>query len=291
MGGERLKIMWARELKTFTNQGEDANALLADTRCAMLCLIGELLEHFGAKLPGDWFKAVAILDISTLRVAMALEDVPARCAAIVSILRKADTSEYHEWLMHLVAHAGSRIRSLHVGNSMIPGEISAETISRQERQILGALGWQIEHASVETWISAFCGRFDTIEKGSLRPSIQWMWQSSISYARYICTWRPLSEALRPRSLAQGILCIFVVMAHLVSHGFLWPSHVETQDWFQLFHAVPMDVPSGTKVSHEYLSSLLLATDSDLEDLKNDTHTALMLVRDMANDGQVAIFSN
>jgi len=239
------------------------------------------LEHIGGQQPKDWFKVVTILDILATRVRMPITELPAQCAAVVSIVRKMDTSEFRSWLPMIAEHATQLAKSLNQMDTTVPDVVSEASISYQERQVLGALDWQVEPATCETWISAFCARFNIVEDGSLHPSIQWVWQTSISYAYRICMWQPASRSLSPRCLAQGTFCISAVLAHLVLCENLRPDHMDLQDWLQLFNEVPNAVPVETQVVHvSFMASLLSVLETELPTIQENTHAVLMVIRDM-----------
>jgi len=290
VGSERLKILSEFEQKAFRCQVDDENKLPVDVRREVLNFINFLLERFGAKLPQDWFKVVAILDILATRLPMRLEDLPGRCAAMVSIVRKADTAEAYPWLTEIAEYATGFSHSLRTRETMIPDVITKLSIHHQEKQILDALGWQVEPASCETWISAFCTRFSVVEKECPQPCIQWIWQNSISCAQWICMRHSASKALQPRCLAQGIVGISAVMAHLVPCQCLQPDRVELHDWLQLFSTVGAHIMQKSQFHHQCLSSLLLAMDKQLGTLKEDTHDVLKLIQDMNHEGRVGFDS-
>jgi len=283
VGSDRLKIMSQCELKVFAHQAENENQLSANVRCELLSFCGFLLELLGAKVPHDWFKVVVLFDILAARIPMALKDLPTRCAAIVSIVRKMDTSEFHSWLTVIGPHATQLANSLRAHGAAIPDVVTEKSIFYQEKQVLGALGWQVEHASCETWISAFCTRLNVIERGSLSPSIQWVWQTSISYARRICMLQPATKIMTPRCLAQGLFGLCAVMAHLVSYSHLRPDQIELRDWLQMFGSVTMPMTDEMQVLNEM--SLLVATDTNLTTLKQDTHSVLILLKDAKKEQQ------
>jgi len=283
VGSERLKKLSASEQKAFVRQVDDENMLPVDVRREVLNFINFLLESFGAKLPQDWFKVVAILDILAARLPMRFEDLPGRCAAIVSIVRKTDTSEVKSWLTEIAERATDFSHSLHARRTTMPDVITKQSIYHHEKQVLGALGWQVEPASCETWVSAFCTRFNFVEKESLQPYIQWMWQNSISCAHWICMRHSASEALMPRCLAQGVLGISAVIARVVPCQCLQPDRVELHDWLQLLTTVNAPIMQQSQTPHQYLSSLLLAMDADLGTLKKDTHDVLTLIQEIKHE--------
>jgi len=290
VGTERLKMLSACEQKAFMHQVDDENELPIDVRRQVLKFISFLLERFGATLPQEWFKVVAILDILATRLPMRLEDLPDRCAAMVSIVRKADTAEAHPWLTEIAEYATGFSHSLRAREPVMPGMITRNSIHHQEKLVLDALGWQVEPASCETWISAFCTRFSVVEKECPQPCIHWIWQNSISCAQWICMRHSASKALQPRCLAQGIVGISAVMAHLVPCQCLQPDRVELHDWLQLFSTVGAHIMQKSQFHHQCLSSLLLAMDKQLGTLKEDTHDVLKLIQDMNHEGRVGFDS-
>jgi len=278
---ERLKIMNEQELKTFSLNVHDEDLLPVPIRCLVLRFFNFTLERTGAQLTKDWFQVVTILDILTARIPMPLKDLPARCAAIISITRKVDTSEFPGLLTRLASHATELAHCLHEMDRDVPAVITEALISHQEQEVLGALGWQVQIASCETWISAFCTRFNVITEGRLHPSVQWISQNSITYARSVCMWQRTSKTVTPRCLAQGIFCISAVMAKLVNYVHLQPEQIEPQEWLFLFGAAPVDV----SIEHQvFLNACLVTTDADLATLKRDTHRVLTLISHMHQQG-------
>jgi len=280
VSSERLKIMWESEVKAFTHKVSEESSLPEPVRRTILCFAGALLEHVGGQLPTDWFKVVTLLDILAVRAPIAIQELPATCAALVSIVRKTDVSEFKSWMTQIALRANELAHFLCLPNTAIPDEISIKSVCHQEQQVIGALNWRIEPASCETWISAFSSRFDAALEGSLRPSIQWVWQNSIQYAHRICMWQPASKMVMPHRLAQGIFCISSVMANLVACGCLCPDGVEFENWLQLFKAVQWTRTADMHITDQWLGPLFIATGTDLRTLQEDTHKVLTLINDM-----------
>jgi len=279
-GTEHLRIMWERELKSFAALGDSETQLPADMRSKLLLLIGCLLQRLGAQLPKEWFKAVTILDVLTVRIPMPAKDLTVLCAAIVSILRKADKSEYRGLLENIAVVTNELAPSFRARDAEVQGVITEELIFDKELQVLITLGWQIDPPSCDAWISAFCARFAVLARGSLHPSVQWIWQNSIYWAQYICSKEPHSEAFSPRRLAHGILCISAIMAHVVSSEDLRPDQVNSQEWSCLFRALQPAVTMETQRLHWHLLSLLCSVNTNLESLKEDIYVVFMLMATM-----------
>jgi len=275
-----LKIMWQSEVKAFTHKVGEENRLPTLVRRKILSFTGALLERLGAQLPKDWFKVVTLLDILGVRVPIAIQDLPTICAALVSIERKADTSEFKSLMTEIVVRANELAHFLRLPNAAIPDVLSVTSVCNQEQQLIGARDWHIEPASCETWISAFSSRFDVALEGYFRPATQLVWQNSLSYAHSICMWQPASKIGMPRRLAQGIFCISSVVANLVACGCLCPDRVELENWLQLFKAVPWTAAANMQLTDQLLGPLFIATGTDLKTLQEDTHRVLTMIRDV-----------
>jgi len=281
---ERLQIMKRSELNAFACTAEKENQLPPDVRGEVLNFIGFSLERLGAEMPKEWFKAVTILDTLTVHMPMPLEALPAMCASIISIVRKVDTSEFKGWLPHIAEHAQELADSLRSRGSAVPDIIHDILIAQQELRIITSLGWQVDPPSCETWLFAFCSRFSALER-SLNPAIQWVWQHSLKSARYICIWLPACKTCTPGCLARGIICIHAIAANLVPAGHLKPDHVEPEDWMQTLGLVTAASAMESQDLHGYCSSLLIATGTEHEVLKEDTHAVLMLMRHITTQHQ------
>lgn len=280
VSSDRLKIMQESEVKAFTHKVCEEKRLSAPVRRTVVCFAGALLEQLGAQLPKDWFKVVTLLDILAVRVPIAIEDLPVSCAALVSIVRKADASEFDSWLTRIASCASDLAQSPHISCAAIPYVISSMNLHMQEQHVISAIDWHIEPASCETWVSVFSARFDVALEGLLRPSIHWVRQNSLNYALNICTWQAASKILLPRRLAQGIFCLSAVLANLITYRSLCPDRVELENWQRMFAAVPWSPNTNMHVTDQLLGTLFIATGTHLEALQEDTLRVLTIIADI-----------
>jgi len=282
-GNERLKRMSECEVKLFTDEPEEQDHLPVNVRREVLCFFGFIVERESTHVAQDWFRMVTLVDILAVRTRMPLKDLPAQCAAIVSVVCKADAPNSGPWLKRIAGHATQLARGLREQGAATPDVITESMIFQHEKKIFGVLDGRVEPASCETWTSAFCARLSAIEGLNLQPSIECVWQNSLSCARWVCMQKPASVTFMPRCLALGTLCIYAVLAHLVPCGHVRPDQMEPSDWSQLFGVVPVAITTGEQAPRDCLTSLLIAMDTDLATLKQHTYTLLMLLGDKAQN--------
>lgn len=173
--------------------------------------------------PSDWFLATAVFDALCQRspdgkeVLVRLPQLPVTVVAIVRLVRKFETVDkscYGQGLTLLTKELACRL-----GLTGPMAEVSLESIMEHEQTVLKALEWQISIPTVESWVTSFAGRFDTL---TLRffsqpdnPMVPWVVDHVMYYAR-VLTFREVTGAtVPPRRLAMGLLGLGFVTARLL----------------------------------------------------------------------------
>jgi len=229
--------------------------------------------------PPAWFRAAVLLDAACLKVdgGLPLKDLPTAAAALVVLIKKEDTADFDSYGPHLQA----QILQLHscfntLGYEAEHQEITARTIHRQELSLMDLLRWQVNVPSIESWLSVFCKRLVLISDPALFPCFQWVWRFCAMHAEPFVLLGPTWPTVTPRNAAQGLLCVGLLAAGLVSLDSMSPSESEAKAREVIFKKVQAQQTQGL-MSQKVVGHLETATCSDLATLQNDLATMLTLL--------------
>lgn len=210
------------------------------------------LSQLAALAPEGWQEAALLLDrCYNLGCVETLEDLPAAATALVLLLRKdqccttapraADATErasqFAKWLFssgllptrqHRTSSSSTECEA-----STLPA-VSASRIVQQEREMLLALGWRVHRPSPAGWMANLCKRLDIISGRRFTHSLSWIFQQSQAITDAMVMNRVLSSEFPPRRLANGLLCLFLIVARMVPLNHMRPAEVSTAEWETLF---------------------------------------------------------
>jgi len=228
---------------------------------------------------------VTLLDVAHSRMPEGIppESLPATCVALVKMLRKADAATLSMRGSNLAVHTKQLAQWLQRAGCPAQ-EATEEDLSKQECVLLEALEWQINLPSIESWMSMFCTRFNVLTRGLFVPSLNWVWEQGIFYARMVVMQRATSKELPPRRQAIGLLSLSFASARLLELEALRPHKLCSTMWEQLFvqsqlqGSVP---PCVLRPGHarRVLELLQVTMDTNLVDLQEDCERVAVLLRD------------
>lgn len=253
------------------------------------------LSHF-TQLMGlpqsSWFEAATLLDVYCLHKPGGLDVgvMPATCVALVRMLKKTDNSTLAMRGSNLAAHAvqlAQWVRKLGYEAS----EPTEEQLNNQESELLEVLRWQVNLPSLESWLSTLCTRFNVLTRGLFAPSMKWVWEQSIFYARVVVMRQATgSGGLSPRDVACGLLGLTLVSARLLPLEALRPDKLDADAWEELFMqsqqqgAVPTCVLQPGH-SDRVLELLQVSTGRSFAELQDATEGVAELLCDALNEIQ------
>jgi len=230
--------------------------------------------------PSAWFRAAVLLDAACLKVegGLPLKDLPTTAAALVVLVKKADTADFDFYGPHLQA----QIMQLHscfttLGYEAEQQEITANTIHRQELALMALLRWQVNVPSIESWLSVFCTRLMLMSDAALFPCLQWVWRFCTMHAEPFVLLGPAWPTLKPRNAAQGLLCVGLLAVGLMSLDSMSPSELELEAWESIFQQFQRQQSEGLVLQKVDIDHVETATCSDLATLHNDLSTMLTLL--------------
>jgi len=307
VSNQLIRSWVSHEKKVWQEKRVDRSQLSADCREAVLQFMEGLARLTGLSVTA-WHVAALLFDqacmagLSAPCSESAAEDLPAAAAAIVLMLRKDECSTTAPRAVDLVAitsqfatflqssPASSSVSARPAGSSCRedaeePEKVSvtASHILDQERQVLTALKWDVFQPSVPTWTDALCKRLDVISHREFKTSLSWVRQQSFMSAQALLMQRPSSSEMPPRRTANGLLCLFLVVARVVPLSIFRPPQVTPAEWEALFlesKLATTGLPSCDLSKEKlpvFLRSLLSATGCSPEVLQSD---ALAVARAM-----------
>mmetsp|Transcript_34864 Transcript_34864/g.100371 ORF Transcript_34864/g.100371 Transcript_34864/m.100371 type:complete len:334 (-) Transcript_34864:121-1122(-) len=234
-----------------------------------------------ASLPqgSGWFDAVQLLDLYCMSSAFHAEELPVACAAVVSLLRKSETSSgtTKPAVAHFAHNAAAALQS--VGYTC--GEsLTAEDVVLQERKVLKALKCEIHRPSVRAWLTLLCDRMDVLTQRRWTKHLEWILAKGTASAGTLVLH---NTKMTPQQMASGLLCSFLVLACLVPLDALRPEDMSCADWEGFFcesqcqrQVPPCSLPSSAVPG--MLSVLQLVTHQGLSSLKADLRMVMQEMR-------------
>jgi len=254
------------------------------------------MQHFVQlmSLPSkSWFEAQVLLDayIAKAPSSFGVHDLPATCVVLVRMLKKVDNATVCMKGARFSANAQSLAQILRARGFNVP-DPTEEQLHYQELAIIQAMDWQIYLPTVESWMCAFCSRFNVITQGLFMASLVWIWEQS-QFFRMTVVMREVSEAsssaLPPRKVAAGLLGLRFLSARLLPIEALQPEEVSYATWQQLVattHREDGGVPSCVltpEIAQRVLELLQVATGLTLEELREATEHVALVLRDAFED--------
>lgn len=218
----------------------------------------------------SWFDAVLLFDLYCWRAPSPVlaADLPVLCGAIIRLLSKMDDGVSVPNSIRLVSCAvqfANRLRQ--EGHTMNLFLVTEQEMVKQELVVTEVLRWQLNTPTVETWMSAFCARMDTLTQKRMHPAILSTWKQSICSARNLFMQRPASQTFSPQRVASGLLALGLIAADLVPATCL-DLHERNN-----FGTIPQSVgsPKASDQTRQqfFLELLQVSTMSDIEALQHD----------------------
>jgi len=162
----------------------------------------------------------------------------------------------------------------------------------QERELLSVLNWSVHYTSPVAWIQTFCKRMDIITGKDFATSLSWIFQQSMASAHALAMHSAMSSELPPKRTANGLLCLFLVVARMVPLSHMRPILETTNsEWETLFlesglatTGLPVcELPLGRLPG--VLQSLLTATGTSAKELQEDALAVARLMSRVASAGR------
>jgi len=181
-----------------------------------------------------WFQAVMLFDIYCLSVpgGLMIEKIPVTCVSLLKLLKKMDCtmvgSEVAD-LSPLGNHLAQWLETL--GHTVPPA--TRGLMAKSELSILQVLKWQLDVPTVESYLSIFCARANTLTQSVFMASLNWIWEQSICYARMMVI-QQASTSQPPMQIAAGLLALGCVSARLLPIVAIRPIKVSAETWDQNF---------------------------------------------------------
>lgn len=251
----------------------DASPLDPVMREAALQILHVLGEVAGLGLAG-WYTAAVLFDAQYLRRKSRVhEALPTVCAAVVSLVRKTDSSTWRCRADALADKASELARGLHVYPHSADCEVKLQDLLQEERAILKTMGWRLDIPSVFSWMSALCERFNIVSCGLVASNLEFVFQQlALPGARTLVMRNAATPELAPRRVANGLFCLGLVTAQLMPLDALRPDELDSQSWEALFTRGPGAVPRCALPpghARQIFEVLQVAAGCDADTLKAD----------------------
>jgi len=264
------------------NSKHDQKALCPDVRAKIVWFMRHVVE--GLQLPEkSWFDMVMLFDLYCLRAHKPIEvgDLPSLCGAVVRLLKKFETVMFlpneHALIMNIMQLA-EYLRQ--AGHTIPHPAVTLESLEAHEHLVLTTLDWRINLSSVDSWMSAFYARMNTLTGQVLLPTLHLTWNHSLGLARAMLLMSGTSLSLSRRHAARGLLGIGFVAARLLAPDALGLGSLEELE-SMLGMCTPQNdtadgntkVPEAQEVNsacHQFFLELLqVTTGSSLATLQED----------------------
>jgi len=196
---------------------QDQEVLCPEVRKIVVWFMAHVVESMN--LPEKtWFDMVTLLDLYCLRSSKPIEvgDIPSLCGALVRLLKKFDTviPSSDDDLMVYIMHLAQYLRN--AGHTVPHPAVSLQSLETHEKVVLEALDWKINLSSVDTWMSTFYARMNSLTGQALLPTLRLTWNHSLGLARTMLMQKGSSLSLSRRHAARGLLGIGFVAARLLA---------------------------------------------------------------------------
>ncbi|CAE8614528.1 unnamed protein product [Polarella glacialis] len=182
----------------------------------------------------SWFPAVGLFDnvCSTVEGGR-IELLPATCVNLVRVVRKLDSAIYED------DRSGWACLTTHLSGWLISAgyevpEMTEEFLRLHEKVVLKELNWQVEVPNLLHFSSTYATRFNLLSGGGYMPSLCWVENQSMIFARLIVMRQATSAELSSRDMALGLLSLGFVGARLLPLSVLRPEEMAAADWELLY---------------------------------------------------------
>jgi len=263
-----------------------------ELRKAALQFLTSLVELSG--LPqSTWFDAVLLLDLCYLSGRVGEEVLPSVCTVLVTVLGKNESATSTVRLADLsILTTRFAMWMSGMGYYVLCQEVTKVELRKQETAVLSALDWQLNWPSVRTWLSAFCDRFDVLLRHTMTSNIEWIFAQSIFSASSLVAHHPASATMAPQRMANGLLCIFLVVARMVPLAALRPAHLSQEEWEERFcKSQCMGAPPSSSLPPAWgagiLRFLTIVTGCEFRTLVVDAHLVVEAMLDVTHQQHAA----
>mmetsp|Transcript_84468 Transcript_84468/g.219842 ORF Transcript_84468/g.219842 Transcript_84468/m.219842 type:complete len:463 (+) Transcript_84468:28-1416(+) len=234
----------------------------------------------------SWFEAQVLLDVYMARAppSFGVHALPATCVVVVKLVKKMENAVVTKECARVwAANAKSAASTFRKSGFDVP-DPTEQQLLHQELAVLQAVGWQIYFPTVESWMLAFCTRFNVITQGIFAASLAWIWKQSQFFRMTVVTREASCSALPPRKVAAGLLGLRFFSARLLPIRSLQPEELSDATWQRLVataHGECRGSPScafTAEIVQRVLESLQAATGFTLDELREATkHVASILM--------------
>lgn len=184
-------------------------------------------------------------------------------------------AENNSTTSQVVLRARGFVARLLSEQGLIAGDDAVQTETAEVR-VLVALQWRLDPPTALSWLTAFCGRFDTATRGYFQTSTLWILSAATSAAVLFTEHVDYLE-LPPRPLASFLFCLGLVGASLLPPRVLCTSGFEVEEvrsCASLLYVCGPEVDSIAQLGHimrAHLSASLLLDPADLNWLAFSAH--------------------
>ncbi|CAJ1394080.1 unnamed protein product [Effrenium voratum] len=177
-----------------------------------------------------------------------------------------------------------------------PGEepqvlVEKEDIWKQVQQLLCALDYELHVPCLASWIEVVCKRTNIYSKTIFSEKLRSVCQQSQHTSNFLLQISPRTLQMQPRRVANGLVCLFLVVARMLPSEEVQPFQVESSDWQRLLRqALAASLPGQSTDDSglprcdldrdevlTLLESLSAATRSTLEELQQDAFEVATLM--------------
>jgi hypothetical protein len=185
---------------------------------------------------GSLAQAATNFDVYCHRALKSTEDIadlPEVCVVLCHIIYKADNATVQADMAELRSAANWFRQQSCLSKYLLSDE--ERSLQTQELKVLQALEWQVNLPSVETWLVAFCSRFDAATSGVFGSMLACIYQRGILLSKAL-TQHVDALKFPPRSLALGFLCSGFITTGLLPSNTFRPESLEEAEWETVFTA-------------------------------------------------------
>mmetsp|Transcript_10486 Transcript_10486/g.23825 ORF Transcript_10486/g.23825 Transcript_10486/m.23825 type:complete len:350 (-) Transcript_10486:98-1147(-) len=254
-------------------------------------------QNAASQTMAGWFAAMTIFDVYFQRGTPQIQDLPTTVFSIVNLVSKIDNSDPNSTMCH--GPLGAEVKRCtqwvadyltNQGYADVDASISEEGIFVAEKNILKALGFQLNVPNVESWLYLYYLRLAIVAPKQCKPWLAWAWQYAMQVASYIVVQQAPSSYMPPRRLARGLLaaalrrCRLLSPSALASHGVkganlagFYPNG-EEGDLNDLDdgEAMPIGQRQPAAADDSLLEHLQFAMDENLEVIAQDLQAVIVL---------------
>ncbi|CAE8605465.1 unnamed protein product, partial [Polarella glacialis] len=210
-------------------RGGSASPLPTLVRQACLRFLAHLVQQKNMH-QRSWFPAVGLFDSVCSRAEGGrIELLPATCVNLVRVVRKLDSAIYEDYGSGWSSLTAPLSGWLTSAGYEVP-EMTEEFLRLHEQVVLKELNWQVEVPTLLHFSSAYATRFNLLSGGEYMPSLCWVENQSMIFARLLVMRQATSAELTCRDMALGLLSLGLVGARLLPLSLLRPEETAAADW-------------------------------------------------------------